>query len=237
MVAIAPDAGAELLAWPHVLGVETSMGLFKSLVDRARLVPLLRKQHDSAELRAHFAARHDIVVGLYSYGCFDRWRMPGPLRIGRYCSFAKTVRVVDANHPVEALTTHPALYERQFGVIDEDIIHAAPLIIEDDVWVGHNVVILPGCKRIGRGAVIGAGSIVTRDVERYEILAGVPARHLRQRFAPELAAAIEASHWWEMDSAALRALVAAHHDTVYSPTPETIAAAFPRRFERAGAGV
>ena len=212
------------------------MRILNSLADRARLFILLRRQHDSEELRAHFAARHDIVVGLHSYGCFDRWRMPGPLRIGRYCSFARTVRVVDANHPVAAMTTHPVLYERRFGVIDEDIVHAAPLIIEDDVWVGHNVVILPGCKRIGRGAVIGAGSIVTRDVERYEIVAGVPARHLRQRFAPELAAAIEASHWWEMDIPALRDFVAAHHETAYHPTAQTLAAAFSGRFARTNTG-
>jgi virginiamycin A acetyltransferase len=144
--------------------------VLKAVADRGRMFRLLRQQHDSQKLRTFFALQHDIVVGLYSYGCFDRWRMPGPLRIGRYCSFAKTVRVVDANHPVEAMTTHPALYERRFGVIEQDIIHAVPLIIEDDVWVGHNVVILPGCKRIGRGAVIGAGSIVTRDIERYEIV-------------------------------------------------------------------
>jgi acetyltransferase-like isoleucine patch superfamily enzyme len=203
------------------------LGIIKSVADRARLFRLLRRQHDSRKLRAFFAERHDIVVGLYSYGCFDRWRMPGPLRIGRYCSFAKTVRVVDANHPVEAMTTHPALYERRFGVIEQDIIHAAPLIIEDDVWVGHNVVILPGCKRIGRGAVIGAGSIVTRDIVRYEIVAGVPARHLRQRFSSELAEAIEASRWWEMDMTALRQFVAAHRDTAYRPTVEAMAAAFP----------
>ncbi|WP_157215844.1 CatB-related O-acetyltransferase [Flavisphingomonas formosensis] len=205
------------------------MGLARSLLDKGRLFFLLRKQNDSAALRAHFAARHGIEVGLYSYGCFDRWRMPGPLKIGRYCSFAKTVRVVDANHPVEALTTHPALYEKQFGVVDRDLIHAAPLIVEDDVWVGHNVVILPGCKFIGRGAIIGAGSIVTRDIQRYEIVAGVPARHLRQRFSEELAAAVEATRWWEMDMAQLRELVATHRDTVYAPTAETLAAAFADR--------
>lgn len=212
------------------------LSVLKSIVGRARLFLLLRQQHDSRKLRAYFAAQHDIVVGMYSYGCFDRWRMPGPLRIGRYCSFAKTVRVVDANHPVEAMTTHPALYERRFGVIDQDIIHAEPLIVEDDVWVGHNVVILPGCKQIGRGAVIGAGSIVTRDIERYEIVAGVPARHLRQRFSPELAEAVEASRWWEMDMPALRDFVSAHHDTAYRPTPETMAAAFSGRITGAGRG-
>lgn len=205
------------------------MGLIGSLIERARLFVLLRRQNDSQALRDHFARRHGIEVGLYSYGCFDRWRMPGPLRIGRYCSFARTVRVVDANHPVEAITTHPALYERQFGVIDNDLVHSAPLIIEDDVWVGHNVVILPGCKFIGRGAIIGAGSIVTRDIKRYEIVSGVPARHMRQRFSPELADAVDATRWWEMSMGQLREFVAAHHDLAYGPTHKGLAAVFPDR--------
>jgi acetyltransferase-like isoleucine patch superfamily enzyme len=213
------------------------MGLMGSLLERARLFVLLRKQYDSQALRDHFARRHGIVVGYYSYGCFDRWRMPGPLQIGRYCSFAKTVRVVDANHTLEAITTHPALYERQFGVIDRDLVHSAPLIVEDDVWVGHNVVILPGCKYIGRGAVIGAGSIVTRDVKRYEIVSGVPARHMRQRFSPELADAIDASRWWEMDMRQLREFVTAHHDLAYGPTPEGLAAIFSGHIGAGGSHV
>ena len=53
--------------------------------------------------------------------------------------------------------------------------HRIPLVIEDDVWIGHNVILLPNCRFIGRGAVIGAGAIVTKDVERYAIVAGNPA--------------------------------------------------------------
>jgi acetyltransferase-like isoleucine patch superfamily enzyme len=202
--------------------------LARSLLEKVKLFFLKRKQQDSASLRAHFA-RYGIEVGLYSYGCFDRWRMPGPLKIGRYCSFANSVRVITANHPVEALTTHPALYERSFGVVAENLIKPEPLVVEDDVWVGHNVVILPGCKFIGRGAVIGAGSIVTRNIQRYEIVAGVPARHLRQRFSPELAEAVEASGWWQMDMSELAAFVAAHHDVAYGPTPASLARAFANR--------
>ena len=66
------------------------------LIDRARLFRWRRQQMSSLPLRAFFAERYGIQVGLYSYGCFDRWRMPGPLRIGRYCSFGNSVRVVDS---------------------------------------------------------------------------------------------------------------------------------------------
>ncbi|HEY9236146.1 MAG TPA: CatB-related O-acetyltransferase [Phenylobacterium sp.] len=122
---------------------------------------------------------------------------------------------------MEALTTHPALYERAFGVVEQDREWSdPPLIVEDDVWVGHNVMILPGCKFIGRGAVIGAGSVVTKNVERYSIVAGNPARKIRDRFSPELAAAVEGSRWWEMDIREMRLFVSQSKGLAYAPTSE-----------------
>jgi acetyltransferase-like isoleucine patch superfamily enzyme len=199
-------------------------GLFDSAVTAARLYLMRRRQFDNLALRRYFSERHDIVVGLYSYGCFDRWRMPGPLRVGRYCSFASTVRSALQNHPVDGLTTHPALYDPGMGVVKEGLETPQPLVIEDDVWVGQNALILPGCKFIGRGAIIGAGSVVTRDVEPYAIVAGNPAKMLRRRFAPELAEAIEASRWWDMDLPELRRLVEACPDAAFKPTVESLAA-------------
>lgn len=208
-------------------GGDRAMGVIGKLVDKAKLFRWLRDQDENQDLRRFFRERHRIDIGLHSYGCFDRWRMPGPLVIGRYCSFAKTVRVVDANHPLEAITTHPMLYEKRFGVVDRDHIDAAPLIVEDDVWVGHNVVILPGCKSIGRGAVIGAGAIVTADVPRYAIVAGVPAKTIRMRFDPELQAALEASRWWELEPPAIRDLLQSNPELIRRPDAATVAAAFP----------
>jgi len=57
---------------------------------------------------------------------------------------------------------------------------SAPVVIEDDVWLGANAVVLPGI-RIGRGAIIGAGAVVTHDVETMAIVAGVPARPIGRR--------------------------------------------------------
>jgi virginiamycin A acetyltransferase len=199
------------------------VGLLKSAITKAQLFILRRQQFDNVQLREFFSKNYDIQVGLYSYGCFDRWRMPGPIRIGRFCSFANTVRSAPNNHPMDALTTHPVLYERAFGVVEKDVEWPdPPLTVEDDVWVGHNVMILPGCKFIGRGAVIGAGSVVTKNVERYAIVAGNPARKLRDRFSPELVEAVEASRWWEMDITQLRRFVAEHRDLAYGPTAEAL---------------
>ena len=72
--------------------------------------------------------------------------------------------------------------------------------IGNDVWVGHNVVILPGCKKVGNGAVIGAGSIVTHDVPPYSIVAGNPAKVINMRFNDETIERLESSKWWEMSA-------------------------------------
>lgn len=63
----------------------------------------------------------------------------------------------------------------------------SPLVVEDEVWIGANVLILPSVNRIGFGAIIGAGAIVTKDVEPWAIVAGVPARKIgeRERYEPE----------------------------------------------------
>lgn len=153
----------------------------------------------SVSLRRYFSTHHGIDVGLYSYGCFDRWRMPGPLVIGRYSSFGDSVRRVDANHPMDGLTTHPIGYEARLGVVESDQIVSTRLAIGDDVWIGHNSVILPGCRSIGRGAIVGAGSIVTRDVPSYAVVAGNPARQLRMRFSAEMIEALEDSRWWLLE--------------------------------------
>jgi acetyltransferase-like isoleucine patch superfamily enzyme len=58
------------------------------------------------------------------------------------------------------------------------------IIVEDDVWIGHGAIILTPV-RIGRGAIVAAGSIVTQDVPRYAIVGGVPARIIKMRFTPE----------------------------------------------------
>jgi len=199
------------------------MGLINSALERVKLKMLTRNEYESQELRDWFAKDFRVEVGMYSYGCFDRWRIPGRTRIGRYCSFAKSVRVLDANHPFDALSTHPFLYERKFGVVDKDLIDPEWIVIEDDVWISHNATITPSCKRIGRGAIIGANAVVTKDVPPYAIVAGVPATLIRYRFNAEMQAAIEASRWWEMDKAALAEVMRRDPDLLLKPTVAKLA--------------
>jgi virginiamycin A acetyltransferase len=197
----------------------------RRLISKARELWKLKTldEYESLELRRWFAEDFQVEVGLYSYGCFDRWRFPARTRIGRYCSFARSARVLDANHPFTSLSTHPYLYERRFGIVDKDLIDPEWLIIEDDVWVSHNATITPGCKHIGRGAIIGAGAVVTKDVPRYAVVVGMPASVIRYRFPPELQAAIEESRWWELDRAQLAEIGRQDQDMLLSPTVEKLA--------------
>jgi virginiamycin A acetyltransferase len=213
------------------------LDIIRRLVEKIKIRLLMRNEMESASLRQHFLDRHELDVGLYSYGCFDRVRFPPRTRIGRYCSMARTARVIDANHPVGALTTHPYLYESRWGVISHDIIDPPWLVIEDDVWLGQNAVIMPGCKFIGRGAIIGAGAVVTRDVPAYGIMTGVPASLKRLRFPPHVIEALEDSRWWELSRTELAQMVRNHESSfvnLAAAGPEELAALLPVRVSDAG---
>ena len=123
--------------------------------------------------------------------------------IGQYCSIANRVRINPGNHPRDRVTQHHMTYRRvKFGLSDRDDEEffawrrAHPCVVGHDVWIGHAAVILPGVS-IGTGAIVGAGAIVTRDVEPYQVVAGVPARPLRFRFSSDVITRILKSRWWE----------------------------------------
>lgn len=193
------------------------------LLEIAYLKILQQNEQTSKRLRSYFSKKYDIDVGMYSYGCFDQWRIARRTVIGRYCSFAKTVRVIDANHPLGHVSSHPSFYEASFGVIPQNLIEAKPLVIGDDVWIGHNALLLPGCKLIGRGAVIAAGAVVTGPVSAYQIVAGVPARHLRSRFDASTIAEIEASRWWTLEREELGEILNRHGLTAFLPNSRMLA--------------
>ena len=192
------------------------MGL-QSLLDRV-LLKVVRNHRTSAFLRRRYAKNYGIEVGLHTFGAFDRWRIVPGTRVGRYCSIAGSVRVVEANHTLDGLSTSPYFYLSGWGMVDHDDPPAPPTIISDDVWIGHNATLTPECKHVGRGAVIGAGAIVTRDVPPYAVVAGVPARVLRYRFSPDMIEAIEATRWWELEPAELRAASRLVPEFLHHPT-------------------
>ena len=122
--------------------------------------------------------------------------------IGKFCSLANRVRINPGNHPQDRVTQHHLTYRRkQFGLDtrDDEVFfdwrRSHPCVIGHDVWIGHAAVVLPGV-RIGTGAVIGAAAVVTRDVEPYQVVVGVPARPVRRRFPEDVIHRILKSEWW-----------------------------------------
>ena len=163
----------------------------------------------SATLRRILAEHHGVRVGAYSYGpCIEPGMFPPGVTVGRYASIAAGVRVSRRNHPMDAMTTHPFFFNARCGIIREDVEDFAPLWIGHDAWIGDNALILPRCSRIGIGAVVGAGSVVTKDVPDFAIVAGNPARVLRYRFDDETQRAVLDSKWWEFPIGALKPIAA-----------------------------
>lgn len=153
----------------------------------------------SATARRLMAEFHGVKIGAYSYGeCFDPALVPPGVSIGRYTSIARGVRLIVQNHPIERASSHPFFYESCPGVSATADIPAGTLEIGHDVWIGCNAIVTPGCRRIGNGAVIGAGAVVTHDVAGYAVVAGNPARKLRDRFPPRVVQQLQESRWWEL---------------------------------------
>lgn len=190
------------------------------IVERIHLRWLKRttvREMESERLRRWFRKRHGVEVGLYSYGCFDPHRIPTGTVIGRYCSFASTAYIFNADHGLGYLSLHPYLYNPACGLVESEAIERTACNVEDDVWMGHNAAILASVRRIGRGAAIAAGAVVTRDVEPYSVVAGVPATVRRTRFDPATIERIEASRWWMRDREGLRRLIRDDPGFVYRP--------------------
>ena len=124
------------------------------------------------------------------------------LIIGKFCSIACGAKFVFncANHTLKSLSTYTfPLFFEEWDLQKSDVATAwdnkGDIIIGNDVWIGYDAVIMAGVK-IGDGAIIGTRAVVTKDVEPYSIVGGVPAKEIRKRFAPEVIEKIKSLQWW-----------------------------------------
>lgn len=143
----------------------------------------------------------NVELGAYSY-CHRGCDLANA-RIGKFSNIASSVRIGATDHPLHGASLHHFLYRssRYFeGVPDDAAFFATRALrlahIGHDTWIGHGAQVRPEV-RIGDGAVVAAGAIATRDVAPYTIVAGIPARPLRERIAPALAERMMALAWWD----------------------------------------
>lgn len=113
-----------------------------------------------------------VFFGAYSY-INDGGYIRSDVFVGRYCSIGRRVTIAAGMHSIDALSTSPILCPTSYK---KNI-----TIIHSDVWIGDGVIIMPGIT-IGKGAIIGSNAVVTKDVEPYTIVGGIPAKKIRNRF-------------------------------------------------------
>jgi len=149
-----------------------------------------------------------VVLGAWSHGPglngsgLTRGAFPPNSIIGRYCSIGPGLMIANENHPLDQRSTSGWFYDPILGLVRQRALPPRPILaIGHDVWIGASVCITPRVRRIGHGAVIGAGSVMTRDVPPLAIVAGNPARLLRYRFEGAEAQSWLASRWWRLEPA------------------------------------
>ncbi|HIQ81017.1 MAG TPA: CatB-related O-acetyltransferase [Candidatus Scatavimonas merdigallinarum] len=156
-------------------------------------------------------------IGRYTYTGrnFTAWHCT----VGGFCSVSWNVSIGGANHDYTKTTTHAFLYSPDFGMLPEG--HAPgynrfkeKCVIGNDVWIAANACICRGVT-VGDGAVVAAGAVVTKDVDPYTIVAGVPAKPVRKRFSEDIIAVLQKSKWWNYPEKVIK-----EHFDLFNCTPD-----------------
>lgn len=140
------------------------------------------------------------------------------LIIGKFCSIACGAKFIFncANHTLKSLSTYTfPLFFEEWDLSKSDVVSAwdnkGDIVIGNDVWIGYDAIIMAGVT-IGDGAIIGTRVVVTKDVEPYSIVGGVPAKEIRKRFSTDIIARLQELQWWNWDADIIRNSIKAIQD-------------------------
>ena len=198
----------------HPLPAHERVVFLKPLVDSPKIVVGEYTYYDDPDGATDFE-HHNV---LYAYG-------PERLIIGKYCAIATGTRflMAGADHPTMGVSTFPFTMfggewaERTLDIVT-GMLSRGDTVVGNDVWFGHRATVMPGV-RIGDGAIIAAGAVVTADVPPYTIVGGNPARPIRQRFDDADVDRLLRAAWWDWPTK----LVTEHARTIMAGTPADIA--------------
>ncbi len=206
----APDPGVV-----HPLAEHPRVVLLKPLVTDPRIQVGEFTYYDDPDDATAFETRNV----LYAYG-------PEKLIIGKYCAIASGTRflMAGAEHPALGVSTFPfTMFGGAWAGATLDLVTPMPsrgdTVVGNDVWFGYGVTVMPGV-RIGDGAIVAAGSVVTGDVPPYTVVGGNPARPIRTRYEPDDIARLQRAAWWDWPAET----VTRHVRTIMSGTPALIEA-------------
>jgi acetyltransferase-like isoleucine patch superfamily enzyme len=170
---------------------------------------------NNVDISSYLLGEGKIFIGAYTYMNDGGYiRCEGGTFIGRYCSIGRRVTIAPGVHYMSKLSTSSFLIK---GVKNPSASYAeydtnihfdkkrAHTIIESDVWIGDGAIIMSGV-RLGVGCVIGANAVVTKNVLPYQIVGGVPARVISQRFSDDLIQKLIDTKWWESNCDLLNSL-------------------------------
>lgn len=197
----------------HPLPAHDRVVFLKPLVESPNIVVGEYTYYDDPEGATGFEHRNV----LYAYG-------PERLVIGKYCAIAAGTRflMAGAEHPTMGVSTFPfAMFGGDWTDRTLDIVTGMPsrgdTVVGNDVWFGYRAIVMPGV-RIGDGAIVAAGAVVTSDVPPYTIVGGDPARTIRRRFGDADVDRLLRAAWWDWPPE----LVTEHARTIMAGTPADI---------------
>ncbi len=139
----------------------------------------------------------NVQIGDYTY--VSDFTILYNVKIGKFCSIANFCGVGMLDHNYKNVSSHYFLEKKKYGFLKDDKkIKDKNTQIGNDVWIGFNSIIKSGVK-ISDGAIVGAGSVVLKDVPAYAIVAGVPAKIIKYRFSEEIIQKLKIIKWWEWE--------------------------------------
>lgn len=137
------------------------------------------------------------------------------LIIGKFCSIACGAKFIftSANHTMSSLSTYPfPLFFEEWDTSISEVRtswdNKGDIVIGNDVWIGYEAVIMSGVH-IGDGAIIGTRAVVTKDIEPYTIVGGLPAKPIRKRYSQDTILKLEELRWWDLPYEQIKLLLPA----------------------------